>query len=126
MDMIGYYSDEPYSQTLPVGFDFLYPEMYSDLVDDSWRANWIGSIFNSSATSLNADFTDVAATYVPDLKIHAITVPGNGEAVPDLRRSDHAPFWDIGVPSLFLTDCANFRNPYYHTPLDVILSLIHI
>ena len=123
MDMIGYYSDEPYSQTLPVGFDFLYPEMYSDLVDDSWRGNWIGSIFNNSATNLNNDFTDIAETYVPDLKIHGLTVPGNGELVPDLRRSDHAPFWDIGVPSLFLTDCGNFRNPYYHTLNDVISSV---
>ena len=77
------------------------------------------------ATNLNNDFTDIAETYVPDLKIHGITVPGNGELVPDLRRSDHAPFWDIGVPSLFLTDCANFRNPYYHTPLDVI-SMVNI
>ncbi len=123
MDMIGYYSDEPYSQTLPVGFDFLYPEMYSDLVDDSWRGNWIGSIFNNLATNLNNDFTDIAETYVPDLKIHGLTVPGNGELVPDLRRSDHAPFWDIGVPSLFLTDCANFRNPYYHTLNDVISTV---
>ena len=123
MDMIGYFSDEPYSQTLPVGFDFLYPEMYSDLVDDSWRGNWLGSIFNNSATNLNNDFNDIAETYVPDLKIHSLTVPGNGELVPDLRRSDHAPFWDIGVPSLFLTDCANFRNPYYHTLNDVISTV---
>ena len=123
MDMIGYYSEEPNSQILPDGFMIYYPEMYNALVDDSWRANWIGSIFNSSATSLNADFTDIAATYVPDLKIHGITVPGNGEAVPDLRRSDHAPFWDIGVPSLFLTDCGNFRNPNYHTPDDVISTV---
>jgi hypothetical protein len=41
----------------------------------------------------------------------------------DLLRSDHAPFWEMGVPGLFLTDTTEFRNPKYHTPEDTIDTL---
>lgn len=38
-------------------------------------------------------------------------------------RSDHAPFWRQGIPALFLTDTADYRYPYYHTPADTIGKL---
>jgi hypothetical protein len=41
----------------------------------------------------------------------------------DILRSDHAPFWRAGIPALLLTDSAEFRNPYYHTPADKINTL---
>ncbi len=37
---------------------------------------------------------------------------------PDLLRSDHAPFWEKGIPAVFVSDTANFRNPNYHTASD--------
>ena len=42
---------------------------------------------------------------------------------PDLLRSDHAPFWEKNIPALFVSDTANFRNPYYHTPQDTLDTL---
>lgn len=33
-------------------------------------------------------------------------------------RSDHAPFWRVGLPAVFWTDTAEFRNPHYHRPTD--------
>lgn len=45
--------------------------------------------------------------------------PGDGRGrFVDVRRSDHAPFWDAGWPAVMLTDTANFRNPHYHEPAD--------
>ena len=41
----------------------------------------------------------------------------------DLLRSDHAPFWRQGIPALFITDTADFRYAYYHTPADTIDKL---
>jgi Zn-dependent M28 family amino/carboxypeptidase len=35
-----------------------------------------------------------------------------------LDRSDHAAFWNAGIPALMLTSTANFRNPHYHQPTD--------
>jgi hypothetical protein len=61
--------------------------------------------------------------YVPDLPRIAGTVAGNGEAQPDTRRSDHAPFWDAGYQALLVTDTANFRNPNYHQPTDTLDTL---
>lgn len=36
----------------------------------------------------------------------------------DVRRSDHASYWDAGYPALLVTDTAPFRNPHYHRPTD--------
>ena len=43
--------------------------------------------------------------------------------IPDLLRSDHAPFWEAGIPALFLADTANFRSELYHTPADTSASV---
>ena len=59
----------------------------------------------------------------PQLPIVALTVPSRGEALPDVRRSDHAAFWDEGYSAVMLTDTANFRNPHYHQPTDTIETL---
>lgn len=52
-----------------------------------------------------------------------LVVPGNGELLPDSRRSDHAPFWDQGYRAIMLTDTTNFRNPHYHLPGDTLETL---
>src|SRR5207245_6266796 len=59
----------------------------------------------------------------PELKTVSLLVPGNGELLPDTRRSDHAAFWHHGYPALMLTDTANFRNPHYHQPTDTFETL---
>jgi aminopeptidase YwaD len=65
----------------------------------------------------------VARRAAPDLR----TVPPDpyfvapGEArgpFADMRRSDHAPFWDAGWPAVMLTDTTEFRSPHYHRPGD--------
>ncbi|MET9655728.1 M28 family peptidase [Streptomyces sp. NPDC006510] len=35
-----------------------------------------------------------------------------------LGRSDHAAFWNVGIPALMLTGTAKFRNRHYHRPTD--------
>jgi hypothetical protein len=46
-----------------------------------------------------------------------------GLAIPDTRRSDHAPFWDAGYKALMVTDTANMRNPHYHKSSDQLETL---
>jgi peptidase M28-like protein len=43
---------------------------------------------------------------------------GAQRCLPNLERSDHAPFWAQGVPALMWTDTAEFRNANYHLPSD--------
>ncbi len=40
-----------------------------------------------------------------------------------LTRSDNGPLWVRGVPTLMLTDTANFRNPNYHRASDLPATL---
>ena len=35
-----------------------------------------------------------------------------------LHRSDHAPFWEAGIPAIMWTDTSEFRNPHYHRETD--------
>lgn len=47
------------------------------------------------------------------------TVPGRGTLLPQSRFSDHAAFWDAGIPALLVTDTALLRNPQYHEAGDL-------
>ncbi len=76
-------------------------------------------IQNSFSREMMNEFLSIGENYVPGLGIETATDDGD----PNYRRSDHAPFWDIGVDALFVTDGANFRNPHYHKGSDTFETL---
>jgi len=118
MEMMGYASQGENTQRLPRGFDKLFPEMYQKVVDDGFRGNFITVI--GSGNSSNVLDLCVASYGGNDegfSMIHLMT-PGKGRLTPDLRRSDHAPFWDQNIPAVMLTDTSEFRNDHYHKPSD--------
>lgn len=101
-EMIGYTCDQP-------GCD-----------DFSPQGNYIHNIADPQSTALRQAFDAARAAYVPALPvISTLATPDN----PNFRRSDHARFWDAGIPAVFLTDGANFRNPHYHRQSDTIATL---
>ncbi len=57
------------------------------------------------------------------LPVESLFVPLNGWVLPATRLSDHASFWDAGLPALMVTDTAFFRNPNYHLPSDTLDTL---
>ena len=123
-EMIGYYSDRPNTQSLPTGFNQLFPEQEQAIADDQFRGNFISNVGNTqNSTEIMNRFESAAAAYVSDLKVISLAAPGTGAIVPDLRRSDHTPFWLADIPALMITDGANFRNPNYHSEKDVLDSL---
>lgn len=122
-EMIGYYSTQPNSQNLPAGFNLLFPDAYNAIAAQQFRGNFLANVGNAISTDLIALYDSCAAAYVPQLLVHSIAVPGNGDLVPDLRRSDHASFWDAGYKALMLTDGGNLRNPNYHSPADTMGTL---
>ena len=75
---------------------------------------------NEASIRLVESFIRVHATYLPGV---TGMVPGNGEATPAVRRSDHAPFWDAGYQAVIVTDGGPARNPNYHQPTDTIDTL---
>lgn len=46
--------------------------------------------------------------------VFGLPVPLKGALIPDVLRSDHAPFWLNGIGAVLVTDTANLRNPNYH------------
>lgn len=119
-EMIGYYSEENFSQEFPAGFDILFPAQYEELIADSFKGNFIFLVANDLSVPLVNAFDKAAGDYVQDLKIIAGVAPLNAIIAPDLLRSDHAPFWFKNIPALMITDGAEFRNKCYHTNDDKI------
>ena len=100
-------------QSFPAGVPIPVPNM----------ANFIAVVGNEKSLDLVQGFVRAIEKYRIDLPHFAMAVPGNGEAVPDSRRSDHAPFWDHGYKAVMLTDTTNFRSPHYHGPGDTLETL---
>ena len=85
--------------------------------------DFLAIVGSAASAKLVATVEGGAKEHVPDLKTVSLLVPGNGELLPDTRRSDHATFWHHGYQAVMLTDTANFRNPHYHAATDTIETL---
>lgn len=104
MDMIGYFTEKPGSQTYPLpGLGWFYPS----------RGNFIAVVGNFGSASLAKDVaTGMRATQVP---VRRILAPS---AIPGIDFSDHRNYWHFGYPAVMLTDTAFYRNPNYHAAGD--------
>lgn len=122
-EMIGYYTETPNTQDVPAGFNQLFPAAYNEIQANQFRGDFLINVGNFNSLAFGQEFENLATQYVPDLKVISIFPPGNSEIAPDLRRSDHARFWDAGHEALMLTDGADFRNDCYHTPMDTLDKL---
>ena len=122
-EMIGYASNEPNSQTVPFGFNFLFPDAIAQLEENNYRGDFITVVSDGPSTFLSDAYIRAIDSYVPQLnylRLDILVPPSN---VPDLSRSDHASFWAANERAIMLTDGANFRNPNYHSPGDSIETL---
>lgn len=124
LEMIGYFTEEPNTQTFPPGFEVLYPELYASVEADSFRGNFITLVGDQNSIPLLDNFKTASNTYVPELITRDLAAPDNWQVfTPDLGRSDHAPFWINEIPALMITDGSEFRNPFYHSPQDLNTTL---
>jgi Zn-dependent M28 family amino/carboxypeptidase len=110
LECVGYASHEHNSQKIPPGVPIAVPT----------TGNFLAVIGNERSQTLTSS---VVKAMQPHLPIVPLVVPGNGEKLPDTRRSDHTSFWEQGFPAVMLTDTANFRNPHYHRPTDTLGTL---
>ncbi|MCC6726119.1 MAG: M28 family peptidase [Saprospiraceae bacterium] len=124
-EMIGYYSEAPNSQTLPTGFNLLFPDAYAAVQSQDFKGNFITNVGKQGGSAtLMQQFKTHASTYAPGLRTINVEAPNAWQSLtPDLGRSDHAAFWLQNIPAIMLTDGANFRNPHYHTPGDTLGTL---
>ncbi len=114
LEMLGYTDRNPGAQRYPSLVD---PAQYPDAGD------FIAVVGNAHSAGLVQSVVAGMKWSQPALGVESLIVPGNGEAIPDVRRSDHVPFWEAGYPAVMVTDTANFRNPHYHQPTDTLDTL---
>ncbi len=110
LEMLGYCDRNPHSQSYPAGLDKLYPN----------TGDFIGLIGNISTIP---DLISLQKQIKQSVPCEWLPAGWRGLAIPDTRRSDHAPFWDEGYKALMVTDTANMRNPHYHKSSDRLETL---
>lgn len=111
LEMVGYRSHERGSQRYPFPFRWFYPD----------TADFILLVGNVKAHRLLGGMA--SALGEAEIKTERFTMPFNGWLIPASRLSDQAPFWDMGVPGVMVTDTAWFRNANYHRPSDTVDTL---
>lgn len=107
LEMIGFACHTPGCQTYPSVLPITPP---------SDQGNFLAVIGDQGHMPLIDSFTQASRADLPP--VFTLPVPLLGPFMPDLLRSDHAPFWKNGIGAVMVTDTANFRNPHYHQPGD--------
>ena len=110
LEMIGYFTDAPGSQQLPLAaLRPFYPS----------RGNFIAVVGKLGQALLVRRIRRAMRRATP-LAVHSINAP---RWVPGVDFSDHVNYWDAGYPAVMVTDTAFYRNPHYHTAHDTADTL---
>ena len=108
LESVGYYSQEPGTQSFPWPVFWL-----------RWRypttGNFLTIVSNADSRPLQEHIRDALTTRMA-LPVETYTGPW---WIPGVDWSDHGSFWNEGYPAVMLTDTALFRNPHYHRPTDL-------
>jgi len=99
-EMLGYYSNEPFSQTYPPFLGPFYPN----------RGNFIAFVGNFGSASWVRKALNTFKKH-SSFPAHMLAAPG---VVPGVDFSDHWSFWQQGFPGMMITDTAFYRYAHYH------------
>jgi hypothetical protein len=125
-DTIGYTSKEPDSQKLPQQIQPQMAQIYGT-AEDLTVGDFLIIVGDANSNNLADVFSAQSRQESISLPYACLKAPLTYEQaakeMPDILRSDHAPFWRESIPGLFMSDTANFRYPFYHTRADTIDKL---
>ncbi len=103
-ETLGYYSDEPGSQSYPGHLNVAFGDV----------GNFLAAIGDSMSSEVVRQFVEAFRA--------GVQFPCEGAVLPryveGVGWSDHWSFWQFDFPAIMLTDTAPFRYPHYHTPED--------
>ncbi len=105
LEMIGYFSEKPFSQRyLPFAGPFYLHQ-----------GNFIAVVGNFPSRFL---VTSIVQSFRAQqtFPIASLIAPG---FIPAVNYSDHWSFWKEGFPAVMITDTAFLRNPHYHRSTDL-------
>lgn len=110
LEMIGYFSDEPGSQSFPL---FLLRPFYPS------TGNFIAVVGKLFQRGIVKKIRESMREASP-LPVESINAP---KLLPGIALSDHINYWWAGYPAVMITDTAMYRNPNYHGPFDTADTL---
>lgn len=109
LEMIGYYSDKPNSQSYPPFLGLLYPN----------KGNFISVVGNFPSRWLVKKIVASFKAKTP-FPLESAVLAG---FVPGVDFSDHWSFWKEGYPAVMITDTAFYRYAHYHGSGDTYEKL---
>lgn len=107
LEMLGYGDRRPNSQRYPTGLKYFYPST-GDFIA------LVGDLISIP------EMVQMSAAIRSSVKCEWLPAGWRGYPLPDARRSDHVPFWDLGYKAMMVSDTANLRNPHYHKSSDTL------
>lgn len=113
LEMIGYYSNQPGSQDVPLMLKHAFPD----------TGNFIMAVGDDRSKTL---LKRLVEGYTPNSRIPMMTNIGYEAIIakqPGLDFSDHWSFWQEGYPAIMITDTAFMRNHHYHQSSDTYEKL---
>jgi Zn-dependent M28 family amino/carboxypeptidase len=114
-EMIGYRSTAPNSQRSDAKIAAIFPDQEAQLAANEYRGDFLLVVHDTRADTAAAALVQTATEVgLPTLVLRVLDGLKTNSAAGALRRSDHAPFWDVDYPALQLTDTADYRNAHYH------------
>ncbi len=104
LETIGFYTDEPNSQSYPFPYSLFYPK----------TGNFVGFVANTdSRNELHRAISAFRSQAAIDSE--GLAAP---RIIADINRSDQISFWKYGIPAIMVTDTVDFRYEHYHEPTD--------
>jgi len=136
-ETMAYTSSEPGGQTLPPGSGLVYPRQARRMAARQHRGDFTACIYNGAATGLVARFGEGLAHLAgrdavlllrdpKDLPVVGALLARALPAVRHFSRGDHVPFWEAGIPAVWVTDTADARSPHYHAATDTADTLDYV
>lgn len=117
LEMVGFSAPKG-DQKVPTGLQLVFPRAFDRLREQEFAGNSVVAISNYHSRAAGRAFEKAAVSGADNLAVLPVEVPRWMPVPRNLKRSDHAPFWEVGIPAVMIGDTANFRNPHYHTASD--------
>jgi len=128
LESVGTFTSQPQTQELG-GLGLLFRGLARQVEANQNRGDFVLAVCRRSSSGIARALTAAGAALATPLTVLTARDPRadglRGRLVTrllpplaNLDRSDHASFWNRGVPSLMLTTTAPFRNQHYHLPGD--------
>lgn len=122
LETIGYYSKDTNSQKLPKSYNLVFPKIFNQIKSDNFKGNFSAAICSDGIKNFCQKYESYSSSL--NLKVYSVYITASQlkkmPSIKDLFRSDHTPFLLENIPSVMITDTANFRTSNYHTPSDTL------